>query len=103
MIPWTSPSVYPWLFAVRVLLGLAAQPIAVHPLVNDYVKKDSRGTAVSFNALAVVFGEIISLGVLFQFTKHLDFETAFFVASLAILGLGLLSLLLLKEPKLKKL
>lgn len=65
LIPWTAPSIYPWLYITRVLLGIAAQPIVVHPLTNDYVKKESRGTAVSFNSLAVVLGEIISIGVLF--------------------------------------
>jgi sugar phosphate permease len=91
------------MYIVRILLGIAAQPIVVHPLINDYVKKNSRGTAVSFNSLAVVLGEIIAIGVLFQVTKDLDFKTAFFIAGLTILIIALISFLLLKEPNLSHL
>lgn len=74
----------------------------MHPLTNDYVKKESRGTAVSFNSLAVVLGEIISIGVLFQFTKNLDFKIAFAIAGASILVQGVIAQILLKEPDMQK-
>jgi len=68
--------------------------MVVQPLVNDYVKKNSRGKAVSFNSLAVVVGEVLALGVLFHHTKEMDFKMAFFVTGVIILLICLVACLL---------
>jgi len=98
VVPWTAPSIF-LLGLVRIFLGIATQPMVVQPLVNDYVKKGSRGKAVSFNSLAIVVAEVLALGVLFHHTKEMDFRIAFFITALIILGLVLTACSLLKEPK----
>ena len=44
-----------------------------HPLINDYVRKDSRGRAVALNGCGVVIGELFTMGILLNFTKNLNY------------------------------
>ena len=40
-----------------------------NPLINDYIKKDSRGKAVAVMGIGVLAGECFSVIVLFGLTK----------------------------------
>ena len=59
-------------YMMACIYTLLATPINNNPLVQDYVQVESRGTAVSLSMMGLALGIIISLSVLFQFTKNLD-------------------------------
>ena len=40
-----SPQVYPWLYIVKGAMSVVVIGIMAHPLIADYVEKDSRGRA----------------------------------------------------------
>ncbi len=47
LVPFTYPSIYPWMLLVRIVEGIAVVPLVSSPLVNDYVCNESRGTGFS--------------------------------------------------------
>ena len=53
--------------------------------------------------LGIVAGEMIAMGVLFNFTKDMDFRKAFAVAAAVICALALYYLITIKDPDLNKL
>jgi hypothetical protein len=64
MTPYTAPSV-PLLLIARILTALFFFSIASAPIINDTVTINSRGKAVSFNSMSIIFAEIIAVGILF--------------------------------------
>ena len=69
--PYTSPSV-PLLLVVRTLSSLPTMLIATHPLIMDYIKKESRGRALSLQALGALLGEAFAMVALFGYAKRED-------------------------------
>jgi MFS family permease len=47
LIPFCS-SVYPWLVLVRMALSATYVAPHCHPLITDYIQKNSRGKAIAF-------------------------------------------------------
>lgn len=45
LIPSVSPNVFPGVYLFRILFAVASMGPVCSPLVNDYVKKGSRGRA----------------------------------------------------------
>ena len=43
-----------------------------NPLINDYIKKDSRGKAVAVMGIGVLAGECFSVMVLLSLAKNMD-------------------------------
>ena len=72
-----------------------------HPLIPDYVIKKSRGKAIALMGVGVVFGEVFSMGVLFNLTKSMTFDNAFLIAGLFIIGLSAVYLSIIKDPDMK--
>lgn len=100
LIPYTKP--YFWLLALmRCAIGVTmAGPIS-HPLINDYVRKNSRGKAIALNGLGTVFGEVMAMGVLLKLSKKLTYEAAFaLTGSIVIFWSGYYSLFI-KNPNLR--
>ena len=77
-------------------------PIA-HPLVADYVVKKSRGKAVALTGIGIVGGEVMAMGVLFNYTKHMSFKDAFSVAALVTLGWSIFIFIAVQDPDMKSL
>ena len=101
-IPFTAPN-YSLLVVVRCAIGVTmAAPIS-HPLIADYVHRKSQGKAVGFMGLGLVFGELISMGVLFNLTKKMDFREAFAVATVVIIVFSFYFLAVIKDPDMNKL
>ena len=55
------------------------------------------------SGIGFVFGEVIAMGVLFQFTKTLSYEDAFSVAAVIVFGISIFLLFAVKDPDMKKL
>ena len=101
-IPYTAPC-YTKLVICRCAIGITmAAPIS-HPLIPDYIVKKSRGKAIALMGVGVVFGEVFSMGVLFNLTKSMSFENAFLLSGLFILALSFVYLLIIKDPDMKNL
>lgn len=58
-------------------------------MLNDYVEPESRGKGVSYMSMSIILAEIFALAILFQFTKEMDFESAFLISG-AFLYIGFL-------------
>ena len=41
--PYSGPDIYPWYFILRIIFGSCMFGILCNPLINDYIKSDSRG------------------------------------------------------------
>jgi sugar phosphate permease len=74
-----------------------AAPIS-HPLIPDYVKRNSRGAAIAISGVGLVFGEVLSMGILFNLTKNMSFYSAFAIAALLIFMFSILFLFIIKDP-----
>ena len=72
-----------------------------HPLVNDYVKKDSRGKAVAILGFGTLAGEAFAVVVLFGLTKRMELTQAFTVTSFILLVMSLFAIYCVTEPVIK--
>ena len=101
IIPYTKPHF--WFLAVmRCAVGVTmAGPIS-HPLINDYVRKNSRGKAIALNGLGSVCGEVIAMGVLLRLSKSMTYEAAFALTGSIIIGWGMYFWVFIKNPNLGK-
>lgn len=100
LLPYTAPD-YRLLVAARCAIGVTmAAPIA-HPLIPDYVKRSSRGAAIAVAGVGVVFGEVFSMGILFNLTKSLNYFDAFMVASLVVTAFAVFFLYAVRDPDLE--
>ena len=71
ILPYTAGHYY-WLVAVRCLIGMTMAAPLAHPLIADYIHKNSRGKAIALCGMGFVFGELIAMGVLFNLTKDMS-------------------------------
>ena len=101
-IPYTPPSLT-WFYACRIAIGVTMAAPLAHPLLADWVAKKSRGRGLALMGMGVLFGNLFCMGVLFNFTKGMDFKNAFLVAGLTIMGLSFIYLITVKDPDLDKL
>jgi hypothetical protein len=68
-----------------------------NPLVNDYVKNESRGKASMFIGLGYVMGETFSMACLFKMTRDLDATKAFAITAAVMAIMGLFIVLSIQE------
>ena len=102
LIPF-APSVYPWMFIIRMLIACTYAAPNAQPLVTDYVVKSSRGRATAFVAMGFIVGDLICFGVIFNITAGLDKVLSFAIVSLIVSGFAMLFLFMIKEPNMKHL
>lgn len=76
--------------------------ILAHPLILDYVKKDSRGKASSFQGVGYTVGEVFAIAVLLNLTVELKPAYAFSIAGSCVMLTGIITLFLVKERKVKR-
>ena len=74
-----------------------AAPLA-HPLIPDYVKRNSRGAAIAIQGVGLVFGEVLSMGVLFNLTKNMSYFSAFAIAGSLVLAFSIFFYFAIKDP-----
>ena len=99
-IPFTAPNVFPSLLIVRVMITLCLTAPASNPLLGDYVHKDAIGKAAALVGLGFVIGEVLAMGVLFNVTREMTAEWAFFTVAIVGACSSTLFLFLVREPKL---
>ena len=103
ILPHTSPS-YGWLLVVRIGFGIFMAAPMAHPLVADYVHRDSRGKAVVLAGIGIVIGEIFSIS-LFKITVRmgLNFFQQFYLMGCIVIAMSIYVYKNLKDPDLAKL
>jgi len=101
LFPIVAPSVGMYI-VVAVIMNLVLQPVGMSPLIQDYVVKESQGSALSFSMMGLSLGVIMSLSVLFQFTKTLDPMVSWGFMSIIMILFALSLLVIVTEPKLPK-
>lgn len=99
--PYSSPNM-DYLLALRCLLGVTMCAPMAHPLIPDYIKRNSRGKAIAVNGVGFVLGEVFSIGVLLNMTKSMSYYNAFLVAGSVIAVLGFFLFLVIKDPSRKR-
>ena len=73
-------------------------PVNYAPLVPDYVHKDWIGKGVAFSLMGMNLGIIISLGVLFQYTKDMDPMFSWRIMGGVMLIFSIVMVMLVSEP-----
>lgn len=99
--PYSSPNM-DHLLALRCLLGITMCAPMAHPLIPDYIKRNSRGKAIAVNGIGFVLGEVFSIGVLFSLTKSMTYYNAFLVAGGVVAFLGVFLFMVVRDPNLKQ-
>lgn len=99
LLPRTKPHFW-FLAVVRCAIGVTmAGPIS-HPLINDYVRKNSRGRAIALNGLGQVFGEVMAMGVLLKLSKKMKYESAFALTAAIIFAFAIYFYIFIENPDL---
>lgn len=98
-IPYTSPSLT-LLYACRCTIGLTMAAPVAHPLLVDWVEKQSRGKGLALMGIGTLLGNIYAMGILFNFTKDMNFKSAFLIAGLNIMIVSFVLLFMIKDPDL---
>ena len=97
LLPLTAPDLK-MLILVRCLIGVTMSAPIAHPLIPDYIKASSRGSAIALSGVGLVLGEVFSMGILFNLTKQLTYQNAFTVAAALIVVFSIFFLVSIKEP-----
>jgi len=100
LMPRTAPS-YTWLLVVRCVIGITMAAPLAHPLIADYVHRDSRGKAIALCGLGIVVGEIAAIS-LFKLNTMLDmnFYDSFTTSSIMIFVASIYFFIAIKDPDL---
>lgn len=99
-LPYTAPS-YSLLVLCRCGIGITMAPPLSNPLVSDYIMKKQRGKAVALSNIGIILGEVVSMGVLFNLTKAMGYQDAFYVSAISCATSGFLFLFIVKDPDFK--
>jgi MFS family permease len=100
LLPYSAPNLSMLIF-LRCMIGVTMSAPLAHPLIADYVKRSSRGKAVALAGIGLVCGEVLSMGVLFNFTKQMNYFDAFSIASLLILTFAIFFSITIVEPNIE--
>ena len=74
---WMMPKVAPnltILCALRAVVGFNNTLTMAAPLISDYIKKESRGRAVTMNTLAIGLSQIFATQFLVPLTQEMTFD-----------------------------
>lgn len=74
-------------------------PLLNNPIVNDYVCKESRGTALSFGFMGWNLANIVSFMILYEYTKDLDPMPQWSIPTGLMIFFAFTCLCLIDEPK----
>jgi MFS family permease len=96
--PIVSPNIYIFVL-LSVFFDIGTTPIGLNTLILDYVAKKDRGKAIAYNTMAVSVGVIVSMQVLFNFTKDIDPLLSWGIIGAMMVFTGILMYFTVDEPK----
>lgn len=97
LVPFTAPNVY-LLGLMRILMGFGFAAQKTNPLVVDYVKKESRGSASALKNLGMIAGEMGSMMIFLKIASLFDNGTAFQVGAFMLYFITLPLIWMIREP-----
>lgn len=97
LVPYTAPNVY-MLGLMKILMGFGFAAQKSNPLIVDYVKKESRGSASALKNLGTIAGEMGSMMVFLKIASFYDNGTAFQIGALMLYLCSLPLLWMIREP-----
>ena len=100
IIPQTSPN-FIFLIVIRVLITLFNGFLVSSPLIADYVKNESRGSAAALASLGTLIGAAFGMIVLLGGTIDMTLENSFKTVSGIMIVLSLLNFFFVREPIIK--
>ena len=101
LMPRVAPSLT-MLCALRAIVGLNNTLTMAAPLISDYIKKESRGRAVTLNTLFIGLSQIFATQLLVPITQTMTFGQAFTLSSIMMLFLTIPVLFMIREPSSSK-
>lgn len=101
LLPYTAPN-YFLLTVARCLLGVTMSAPLAHPLIPDYVRRESRGAAIAVAGVGIVLGEVFSMGILFNLTKSMSYYDAFLASAMLIFSFSIFFLYSVQDPALER-
>ncbi|MDP3673575.1 MAG: MFS transporter [Novosphingobium sp.] len=84
---------------IGVGVGEAGCTPAAHSLIADIVPKERRASALAFYALGIPVGTLLGMLIGGQLADRLGWREAFLVVGLPGIGLAIILMLLLREPR----
>ena len=102
VIPQTSPN-FVYLVAIRVLISLFNGFLVSSPLIADYIKTESRGSAAGLASFGALIGAAFGLCVFLGGTVNMSMRDSFNTVSGAMIVLSLLNFCFVREPVIKPL
>eukprot|EP00347_Sterkiella_histriomuscorum_P004838 403358894 len=100
--PMGAPSASPYMHLNRCLFVIFNIGLVVHPFINDYIQKDSRGKASALQTLGSITGDIVNYLIILQLIKNLSIGAQFQVVGVLVIIAAFLILLFITEPQLHK-
>ena len=98
LMPHSAPN-FTNLLVVRTGVGLSINMLTCSPLVVDYIKKQSRGTAVSLQTMGMLLGEAFAMIALVNFIAGYSIQASYSFATIVLGTLLVVPVLFLREPK----
>ena len=100
LIPYTAPSMN-LLITARTGISFFNTILESSPLVADYIKNDSRGTAVAMITIGMLIGEAFGMAFLIGVTMSMDLDVSFTFAVIVLCLMTVCGSFLIREPKIK--
>ena len=97
LVPYTAPSII-WLTVAKIIIGFGFMAQKSNPLIVDYIKKESRGTASSLKSLGSIGGQVGSMLIFLNIARHFDNGTAFQVTAIILYFMTLPLTWMVREP-----
>jgi MFS family permease len=101
LVPFIAKEIYPGVYVCLILIQIGTTITSNTPLIADYVKERSMGSAIAVQGLISTIASILAISVLFHYTKSMEFTESFPIVSAILFILGSISVLLL-NPKMEK-
>ena len=81
-----------------MLFNICISSLGFSPIIQDYVVTESYGKAQAFSLMGLSLGVIISLSVIFEFTKNLDPQYSWGIMSALTAIFAMVVLFMIDEP-----
>lgn len=100
MTPRVAPN-FMMLCLIRSMIGISNTLVNAAPLAIDYVKQESRGRAVTMNAVCVALSQLFASQIYVPLTNCLEYKAAYATVAGITLLLSVIALSMTAERKVK--
>ncbi|CDW86717.1 major facilitator superfamily mfs_1 [Stylonychia lemnae] len=98
LVPQGAPNVYPFVYIIRSIFTITTIGSTSHPLINDYVKNDSRGKASALQTFGSIFGDLLNYFVILPLISGLIVGQQFYIVGTLFVVIAIILWFIVKEP-----